>query len=76
MRGALSMVSLLFVVAIAAYFYSTSQPELQQSVQDPKMQSRLDRTVKLMQHDPQAELDAATRSPASPPATNAPAPGN
>jgi hypothetical protein len=76
MRGALSMVSLLFVVAIAAYYYSTSQPELQQPEQYQKLQSKVDTAVKQMQRDPQADFDAANRTLTSPPASNAPPPGN
>jgi hypothetical protein len=77
MRGALSMVSLLFVVAIAAYFYSTSSPELQQPEQYQKLQSKVDTAVQQLKHDPQADFDAANRASSSSTNTpNTPPPGN
>ncbi len=69
------MISLLLVIAIAAYFYTTATPELQESVPNQKLQSKVDATVKLLQHDPQADFDAANRA-ASPTTNTPPPPGN
>jgi hypothetical protein len=73
-RGIFGIVSLLVIGVAAAFYFTSAQPELTQPGQYQKLQSKVDATVKLMQHDPQADLDAASRT--SSPATNTPAPGN
>lgn len=75
MRAMFGIVSLLVVGAVAAFYFTTAQPELQPG-QYQKIQSQAEATAKLMQHDPQADVDAASGSSSSSPATNAPPSGN
>jgi hypothetical protein len=68
------IVSLLIMGVAAAWYFTSAQPEVTQPGQYQKLQSKAEATAKLMQHDPQADVDAASQS--SSPATNTPPQGN
>jgi hypothetical protein len=70
MRAGFSLVSLLVVAALAAYYF-TSQPVLQTdtSAGYQRIEDKARTAAAQLAHNPQADVDAATA-----PATNAPAP--
>ncbi len=76
MRGMLGLVSLLIIGVGAAYYFTSLQAPVQETGQYQKIESQAQHAAALMQHDPQAQVDAATGDAPPPPATNAPPAGN
>ena len=60
MRGIFSLLSLLIIGLVAAFYMTSAQPEFKQAGQYQGLESKVAATTKLMQHDPQADVDAAT----------------